>query len=311
MRDKSIDIAKGLAIILVMVGHTLMNRYVCNAIYSFHMPLFFILSGYFMNGKSIDRNYINKLYKTLLRPYLITALITIGLSFFCNHNVFNDIVAAFIVGCDISYIDIPFIGAIWFLIALFLSKLIIQLVINGILKWEYLLFLTMVSYFVTKMTGVILPWCLSIVGFCSLFVLIGHFLGKKNILIILSDKHYFRLIALWCLLFAPFVPLAVRINFYPLGLFNILTASTLTVSILVLIKFFLNEVRIEFISDFFSWLGRNSLLILCIHSVECHFHLLDITLNDYYNCVIRIIVVVILTFFLYKVSIVKCIFNTK
>lgn len=46
-RDKSIDIARGLAIILVVVGHSGINQYFWNLIYFFHMPLFFFISGCF------------------------------------------------------------------------------------------------------------------------------------------------------------------------------------------------------------------------------------------------------------------------
>lgn len=51
-RDQRLDIAKGIAIILVVVGHTLQARYSnfddvlgFRVIYSFHMPLFIFLSG--------------------------------------------------------------------------------------------------------------------------------------------------------------------------------------------------------------------------------------------------------------------------
>lgn len=40
-----IDIAKGIGIILVVIGHTIGSQRVNDIIYTFHMPLFFIL-GY-------------------------------------------------------------------------------------------------------------------------------------------------------------------------------------------------------------------------------------------------------------------------
>ena len=51
-RINYIDIAKGLAIICVIIGHTFakydkLDRLVITFIYSFHVPLFFILSGFF------------------------------------------------------------------------------------------------------------------------------------------------------------------------------------------------------------------------------------------------------------------------
>ena len=42
-----VDVAKGIAILLVIIGHTVnFGSATRNFIFSFHMPLFFILSGY-------------------------------------------------------------------------------------------------------------------------------------------------------------------------------------------------------------------------------------------------------------------------
>ena len=46
-RDKVIDVAKGIGIILVILAHVLKgkNIFVLEVIYYFHMPLFFFISG--------------------------------------------------------------------------------------------------------------------------------------------------------------------------------------------------------------------------------------------------------------------------
>jgi acyltransferase len=46
-----IDIAKGITILLVIVGHTLIGYKVNDYIYAFHMPLFFICSGLLFKPK--------------------------------------------------------------------------------------------------------------------------------------------------------------------------------------------------------------------------------------------------------------------
>src|SRR5687767_3873922 len=85
-RESWIDTAKGWGILLVVLGHAL--RGLQNAqllptsgwshaldawIYSFHMPLFFLLSGFFMEKavhKPLDRALKDRA-KTLLWPYLV------------------------------------------------------------------------------------------------------------------------------------------------------------------------------------------------------------------------------------------------
>ena len=47
-RYSHLDVAKGIGIILVFIGHLLSHdSYIGLTIYSFHMPLFFIVSGVF------------------------------------------------------------------------------------------------------------------------------------------------------------------------------------------------------------------------------------------------------------------------
>lgn len=53
-RDASIDIMKGILIILVIVGHmTDISNSLRGMIYSFHMPAFFILAGCFFKIDSV------------------------------------------------------------------------------------------------------------------------------------------------------------------------------------------------------------------------------------------------------------------
>ena len=53
MRNKNIDLIKGILVLLVIIGHVLkgslsenLARYI---IYSFHMPLFIAIAGYLFN----------------------------------------------------------------------------------------------------------------------------------------------------------------------------------------------------------------------------------------------------------------------
>lgn len=86
-RKTYIDIAKGLCIILVVLGHILQYNFIgsgadsaFNFIYSFHMPAFMMLSGYvsafsvdgFAIGQSIT--FVKKKFISLLLPYLTWGL---------------------------------------------------------------------------------------------------------------------------------------------------------------------------------------------------------------------------------------------
>ena len=48
-----IDVTKGIAILLVILGHSLVGLKINDYIFAFHMPVFFITSGILFRPKSI------------------------------------------------------------------------------------------------------------------------------------------------------------------------------------------------------------------------------------------------------------------
>jgi fucose 4-O-acetylase-like acetyltransferase len=91
IRSNVVDIVKGIAILLVVYGHTaqgLVHRgwwagpgasYSRTFIYSFHMPAFFFVAGLFVTGSIAKRGNkrfaVDKL-KTILYPYVLFAIIS-------------------------------------------------------------------------------------------------------------------------------------------------------------------------------------------------------------------------------------------
>ena len=90
-RFRVIDIAKGLGIILVILGHSLKQtevdakwiRILICLIYSFHMPLFFVLSGFlahrilYLKNYQERRRYLGDRAFRLLVPYFVIGLMYI------------------------------------------------------------------------------------------------------------------------------------------------------------------------------------------------------------------------------------------
>lgn len=128
-RDEVIDIVKGIGIIAVIVGHlTDVGR---QFIFSFHMPLFFFIAGLLYKPKSLRRSCKDD-FKRLIIPYLITAVFIaiIMCSFSLLKNEFDSyyIIAAIYGSGSQSHSspifgDMPSIGAIWFLLAMFWCRL--------------------------------------------------------------------------------------------------------------------------------------------------------------------------------------------
>ena len=130
-RNETYDLMKGIAMILMMLCHLVYTEgSVKQFIYSFHMPLFFILAGVF--AKNIEeissfKDYTSKNAKRLLLPYVVTMLMLCAwggvqavakqdVSFFLRH-LFSMLTAS-ADGWQTKW-GLVYAGPMWFLIALF------------------------------------------------------------------------------------------------------------------------------------------------------------------------------------------------
>jgi polysaccharide biosynthesis protein PslL len=78
-RIQHIDIARGIGILLVVLGHNSIvvgqKGELFNVIYSFHLPLFIFLSGLFLNQRETFRTAIVNKTDVILKPYLVTLVL--------------------------------------------------------------------------------------------------------------------------------------------------------------------------------------------------------------------------------------------
>ncbi|MDQ2691684.1 MAG: acyltransferase family protein [Chloroflexota bacterium] len=77
-RIEYFDIARGIGILLVVLGHNdfgAFSPFLHRLIYSFHIPLFFFLSGYFLNTAMPFTQYFRKRFHSVLKPFLFTILL--------------------------------------------------------------------------------------------------------------------------------------------------------------------------------------------------------------------------------------------
>lgn len=141
MRDSFYDMVKGLAIIFVVVGHVIQSftpDYETNSlflfIYSFHMPLFMIISGKFFLS-SISRisliDFVKKKFFHLYLPSLIWgggACFLVGGVKLLQHKSFDLLYA----------VDLFFTG-MWFLTVLFILSVVGGIIEKAITKFKLLI----------------------------------------------------------------------------------------------------------------------------------------------------------------------------
>jgi len=73
-----IDIAKGIGIVLVVMGHndfSLISPFAYKLIYSFHMPMFFFMSGMFFKPDMPFWAFVRRRFDRVLKPFLFTLLL--------------------------------------------------------------------------------------------------------------------------------------------------------------------------------------------------------------------------------------------
>ena len=138
-----IDIAKGIAIILVIVGHTVPNPSpLRHAIFSFHMPLFFILAGYTFRPKPW-RELLSGSVSRLLVPYVVLALAWQVPTFSMSGAPLTGGALAggletlvFASGVDVPGLGVAAVGMAWFLAALFTSRLLFNALVRLFERYE-------------------------------------------------------------------------------------------------------------------------------------------------------------------------------
>lgn len=117
-----LDVTRFIGIYLVIFAHFMFSyhySFISGYIFSFHMPLFFIVSGILHRDVAFSKQALWRIVYALLIPYLLYNLIgLLYLYFFSNRSV------EFLLNRVISTLlgENPITGASWFLLALFWSK---------------------------------------------------------------------------------------------------------------------------------------------------------------------------------------------
>ena len=161
----SVTIVKAIGIILMVFAHAINDPstpggyfYIHRFIYAFHMPLFFIMSGFCFKEKYLDNTilFITQKIKGIYIPFLVFSLIFVALhNVFCSLHIYNlcdlyqkkDFWNAFVaiitrMGC---YEDM--LGTFWFLKQLFIGNILFYLTIKICKrhKWITFVFLLILS----------------------------------------------------------------------------------------------------------------------------------------------------------------------
>jgi len=128
-REVWLDNLKGFGIILVVLGH--IASPISSLIYSFHMPLFFVITGYLFNEEKLNRHFVIKNLKRIFIPFFVFLLLGFLFEFLKRMLLsrdqleFSQLLDA-ILFMDFSSLHNTYGFVLWFLPALFFSKLFLK-----------------------------------------------------------------------------------------------------------------------------------------------------------------------------------------
>lgn len=282
-RNQYVDVARGIAMICIVLGH-LGNSEINHVVFTFHVTIFFLLSGYYISARTSVWEFIKKKVRTLIVPYAITCLMVLALLvpfniLFNNGNEnltrLRQYFFAALYGAGDSY-QKPFvicgIGAIWFLLATFWGVIILRLLLN--LRHSWLRPLIVIIVFLAAYYSRSICWFpLSIQagGGALLFMYIGY-IGKSVVPAFKNSRIEIK-ISVLCMAMWTWIEFIINFQSFwlvhcDIGRGAIDVFGSICACCCVLFISWLICLKRNFIASSLAYLGRYSLLVLSVHLVE-------------------------------------------
>lgn len=268
-RDCTIDLEKGVLIIIMLIGHYSIDRDLRNMIYSFHMMAFVFLSGYFYKKKDSICKTILHTAKVFLIPYVAFA----ALHILYHGEDLSEVWRKYILGMSFSkdwFVDIPSIGPVYFILLLFCVRILYVFIDRWIEKDSYkFAAVLLISYVGMRLglEGKWLPWSFDCAMYAVVFYMAGYHCRKYEIIKFLKENLmlYFVLSSIWAfMIYKGSMEIAIRdYGIFILGILGALSATLL----LYLLCSYIKEYLPKAISQAGACIGENTLYILIIHTV--------------------------------------------
>lgn len=280
-----IDVAKGIAILLVIIGHTLTSGgEPWRAIFSFHMPLFFILAGYTFKVKEWGRLAPSSA-KRLLLPYVLMFLL---LTVRSNAELFLEpsrLVESLVYALayqpkQLSWtVDIPYVGAIWFLLCMFMTRLYLNAALRFFGHYHVREAVRLAVMGIFAYIGVLIgrrflmPFTLDIAFVGAFFMYLGWEFREHGLAMSLRGwKSAALAICLWALAFAwSGLEMGARdYTAFPLAVVCACAGSFVCVKAAMLVDSTAQEgvgLMVP-VRRYLTFMGRESMAVFCVHCFE-------------------------------------------
>lgn len=267
-RIEWLDVVKGIAIVIVVMGHAAELPWrLRQLIFLVHMPVFFMTSGMVYKTKAAKYDL-----KRLIVPYIITAAfifvfreIAILRGYYYCYESRSQLIRAILYGSGASHNNNVMIGELWYLLALFWSKRILDSA--TLLDTERLRAGLILSFCATglylSMHDIWLPLSVDVAFVSCVFVYAGAVL-RKNIALLLEPRFLWgAAIAFGADIYCGYCELAAR-NYTPW----VLAIPGAIAGSILLMRFSMEVCKVTMLKRVFQYFGKHTLLFLCIHSLD-------------------------------------------
>lgn len=297
-----VDWLKTIAIYIVILGHLPDALNIKWGIYLFHMPLFFMISGYLYKPRLLKEE-INKIIFQLLLPYMFYGLGLIGLFCIMRGSFNNNLLEAFLLGDYLKVCEIhPAMCPIWFVLVLINIRIILLFLNKTNPLLLLIIFLSFsIIYIPLNMSLNIFMLRTTILSFP--FFIIGHLIAVNNLIDKLQNINFkYTLLLCVLLIFLFYIGHrngTVAMIFCSYG-YNIVVfysvAIFISLILMVLVRKICNKsvVLVKLISE-------GTFLIMSIH-----YMLLNTVMQIFPNNGIGMIATALLTLFICLLSICFC-----
>lgn len=324
-RIKWIDIAKAICIFAVIIGHRGLEN--TGFLYSFHLTVFFILAGFTSKVRELNGTVLKNWFRQLMKPYFLTCFAVLCMELVNLIGFDRDFTVKAVtdlIGTDLKRfffasggmtifgsIDMGrFIGAIWFLPAMFFGRVIFQLIINKLtdkrLQTVAAIGIALTAVAVSKVVW--LPFSILPGMFAVPFMLVGYYAKETELFTKMKWQHYLLCAGLFvvgCL--TEYAQAFYMVNVYAKDYF-LTSVFALAGSFTVIgISKLLEKIP----TGAFRFFGENSLIVLCVHLFEMNtfynlyrrvFAAFNIAESKILWLVMELIVVIVLSFLMVKLK---------
>jgi acyltransferase len=264
-KDNSVDILKGIAILAVIFGH--IASPLTNFIFSWHMPLFFFISGFFIKTEDNFKIFFLKNFKKIMIYFFIFAIIGFLVTYFKDiflnreNESLKDGITGIFFWMDMEHLrNYGFI--LWFLPALFWGKCINYLLIKN-LKNNLAIGLILLSifYFIIQ-SKIKLPFVIDIGLISSIWIFLGfifyNFLYKK----IVCYQNYILIIIPLIIFFIPLPILNISQRYFSDPIYNLIYSILIVIFLFIFTKKSTNQ-NTKY--NLLAYLGQNSMFLFVLH----------------------------------------------